>query len=132
MKILAIESSCDDTAAAVVEDGRKILSSIVASQISDHKIYGGVVPEIASRCHAETIGAVTEAAMRKAILSLNYKPTVFIVSQRASSVMFADLIIVLDDGECVGCGKHDELLENCEVYREIYDSQFVKEAAAND
>lgn len=75
---------------------------------------------------------VTEAAMRKAILSLNYKPTVFIVSQRASSVMFADLIIVLDDGECVGCGKHDELLENCEVYREIYDSQFVKEAAAND
>ena len=46
--------------------------------------------------------------------------------------MFADLIIVLDDGECVGCGKHDELLENCEVYREIYDSQFVKEAAAND
>lgn len=74
----------------------------------------------------------TEAAMRKAILSLNYKPTVFIVSQRASSVMFADLIIVLDDGECVGCGKHDELLENCEVYREIYDSQFVKEAAAND
>lgn len=71
----------------------------------------------------------TEAAMRKAILSLNYKPTVFIVSQRASSVMFADLIIVLDDGECVGCGKHDELLENCEVYREIYDSQFVKEAA---
>lgn len=74
----------------------------------------------------------TEAAMRKAILSLNYKPTVFIVSQRASSVMFADLIIVLDDGECVGCGKHDELLENCEVYREIYDSQFVKEAAPND
>lgn len=74
----------------------------------------------------------TEAAMRKDILSLNYKPTVFIVSQRASSVMFADLIIVLDDGECVGCGKHDELLENCEVYREIYDSQFVKEAAAND
>ncbi len=74
----------------------------------------------------------TEAAMRKAILNLDYNPTVFIVSQRASSVMFADLIIVLDDGECVGCGKHDELLENCEVYREIYDSQFVKEAAEND
>lgn len=74
----------------------------------------------------------TEAAMRKAILNLDYKPTVFIVSQRASSVMFADLIIVLDDGECVGCGKHDELLESCEVYKEIYDSQFEKEAAAND
>lgn len=74
----------------------------------------------------------TEAAMRKAILHLDYNPTVFIVSQRASSVMFADLIIVLDDGECVGCGKHDELLKNCEVYREIYDSQFEKEAAVND
>ncbi len=70
----------------------------------------------------------TEAAMRKEILKLDYKPTVFIVSQRASSVMFADLILVLDDGECVGAGKHDELLENCEVYREIYESQFGKEA----
>ncbi len=70
----------------------------------------------------------TEAAMRKEILKLDYKPTVFIVSQRASSVMFADLILVLDDGECVGAGKHNELLENCEVYREIYESQFGKEA----
>lgn len=70
----------------------------------------------------------TEAAMRKEIQKLDYKPTVFIVSQRASSVMFADLILVLDDGECVGAGKHDELLENCEVYREIYESQFGKEA----
>lgn len=72
----------------------------------------------------------TEAAMRKAILNLSYKPTVFIVSQRASSVMFADQIIVLDDGECVGCGTHADLLNNCDVYREIYESQFQKEAAA--
>lgn len=72
----------------------------------------------------------TEAAMRKAILNLSYKPTVFIVSQRSSSVMFADQIIVLDDGECVGCGTHADLLNNCEVYREIYESQFQKEAAA--
>lgn len=74
----------------------------------------------------------TEAAMRKAVLNLSYKPTVFIVSQRTSSVMFADCIIVLDDGICVGLGTHDELLKNCEVYREIYESQFSKEAAAND
>lgn len=74
----------------------------------------------------------TEAAMRKAVLNLSYKPTVFIVSQRASSVMFADCIIVLDDGICVGLGTHDELLKNCEVYREIYESQFSKEAAEND
>ena len=72
----------------------------------------------------------TEAEMRKAILNLSYKPTVFIVSQRASSVMFADQIIVLDDGECVGCGTHADLLNDCEVYREIYESQFQKEAAA--
>ncbi|MFZ2251846.1 MAG: tRNA (adenosine(37)-N6)-threonylcarbamoyltransferase complex transferase subunit TsaD, partial [Ruminococcus bromii] len=55
MKILAIESSCDETAAAVVEDGRNIISSVVASQVEEHKLYGGVVPEIASRRHAEAI-----------------------------------------------------------------------------
>ncbi len=69
----------------------------------------------------------TEAAMREAILSLKYKPTVFIVSQRASSVMAADKIITLEDGRAVGIGTHSELLENCEVYREIYESQFGEE-----
>ena len=53
MKILAIESSCDETAAAVVEDGRKIISSVINSQVDEHKLYGGVVPEIASRRHVE-------------------------------------------------------------------------------
>ena len=71
----------------------------------------------------------TEAAMRKAILSLDYKPTVFIVSQRASSVMGADKIIVLDDGRAVGIGTHKELISFCDVYKEIYASQFGKEAA---
>ncbi len=69
----------------------------------------------------------TEARLREAIYSLPYKPTVFIVSQRASSVMGADKIIVLEDGECVGLGTHNELLEVCEVYNEIYSSQFEKE-----
>ena len=69
----------------------------------------------------------TEAAMRKEILNLDYNPTVFIVSQRASSVMCADKIIVLDDGAVVGIGMHSDLLESCEVYKEIYDSQFGKE-----
>ena len=81
---------------------------------------------------ASALDFATEAAMRKAVLNLPYDPTVFIVSQRASSVMFADVILVLEDGECVGIGKHNELLENCEVYREIYESQFEKEAAVND
>lgn len=62
MKILAIESSCDETAAAVVEDGINVLSSIISSQIEEHKLYGGVVPELASRRHCENIlGVVTEA-----------------------------------------------------------------------
>lgn len=69
----------------------------------------------------------TEARLREKIYSLSYNPTVFIVSQRASSVMSADKIIVLDDGECVGLGTHSELLEQCEVYDEIYSSQFGKE-----
>ena len=51
MKVLAIESSCDETAAAVVEDGRRVLSSVINSQVAEHRVYGGVVPEIASRKH---------------------------------------------------------------------------------
>ncbi len=63
MKILAIESSCDETAAAVVEDGRTVLSNVVASQVKEHIIYGGVVPEIASRMHAQAISGVVSKAM---------------------------------------------------------------------
>ena len=66
MKILAIESSCDETAAAVVEDGRKVLSSVIASQVSEHIIYGGVVPEIASRMHAQAISGVVSKALSDA------------------------------------------------------------------
>ncbi len=70
MKILAVETSCDETAAAVVEDGRRVLSSIVASQVDEHKIYGGVVPEIASRRHIEAISWVTKAALSEANINL--------------------------------------------------------------
>ena len=70
MKILAIESSCDETAAAVVEDGRRVLSSVIHSQVVEHQQYGGVVPEIASRRHAENICAVVEKALAKASLTL--------------------------------------------------------------
>lgn len=66
MDILAIESSCDETAAAVIRDGREIVSSVVATQIEEHKLYGGVVPEIASRRHCESICAVVTEALEKA------------------------------------------------------------------
>ena len=69
----------------------------------------------------------TDAALRKAIRILPNNPTVFIVSQRTSSIQFADFILVLDDGRLAGKGTHEELLENCEVYREIYESQYIKE-----
>lgn len=71
MKILAIESSCDETAAAVVENGRKVLSSIVASQVEEHRLYGGVVPEIASRRHAEAITPVVRRALSEAGVTLS-------------------------------------------------------------
>ncbi|MCM1285980.1 MAG: tRNA (adenosine(37)-N6)-threonylcarbamoyltransferase complex transferase subunit TsaD [Acetobacter sp.] len=66
MKILGIESSCDETAAAVVEDGRKVLSNVIATSLEEHKLYGGVVPEIASRRHAESISSVVEEALKNA------------------------------------------------------------------
>lgn len=70
MNILAIESSCDETAAAVVRDGREIVSSVVATQIEEHRLYGGVVPEIASRRHCESIYAVVDEALAKAEMTL--------------------------------------------------------------
>ncbi len=71
MKILGIESSCDETAAAVVEDGRTVLSNVVASQVEEHKIYGGVVPEIASRRHVEAICGVVDKALADANCTLS-------------------------------------------------------------
>src|SRR5687768_5909091 len=66
MILLGIETSCDETAAAVVKDGRQVLSSVVASQIKIHSPYSGVVPEVASRAHVIAINAVVEQALRKA------------------------------------------------------------------
>lgn len=70
MKLLAIESSCDETAAAVVENGRRVLSSVINSQVEEHRQYGGVVPEIASRRHTENIIAVTQKALDDASVCL--------------------------------------------------------------
>ena len=75
---------------------------------------------------ASALDYATDARLRKAIREMEGSPTVFIVSQRTSSMQHADKIIVLDDGEVMGIGTHDELLENCEVYREIYESQYKK------
>lgn len=71
MKILAIESSCDETACAIVEDGVNVLSNIVSTQIAEHRLYGGVVPEIASRRHAENIYGVVQTALDEANCTLS-------------------------------------------------------------
>ena len=76
---------------------------------------------------ASALDYATDAALRRAIAELPKDMTVFIVSQRAGSIMNADKILVLDDGRLVGCGSHAELMEDCEIYREIYDSQFKAE-----
>lgn len=79
---------------------------------------------------ASALDFATDAALRSALRDLPYHPTVFIVSQRTSSIRHADQIVVLDEGRAVGIGTHDELLQSCGVYREIYDSQFRKEDEA--
>ena len=78
---------------------------------------------------ASALDFATDAKLRKAIRELSGEMTVFIVSQRASTIQYADQIHVLDDGEIAGCGTHEELLEHCSVYQETYYSQFPKEDA---
>ncbi len=80
---------------------------------------------------ASALDYATDARLRMAIRNLEDPPTTFIVSQRAASVRYADKIIVLDDGELVGLGTHEELIERCPVYQEIFDSQFQREVAKN-
>ena len=80
---------------------------------------------------ASALDFATDAALRKSIKEMKNQPTVFIVSQRAASIQYADQIIVLDDGAMAGIGTHEELLKDCPVYQEIYYSQFPKETVVN-
>ena len=79
---------------------------------------------------ASALDYATDARLRRAIREMEESPTVFIVSQRTSSIQHADKIIVLEDGEIAGMGTHENLLETCGVYREIYESQYRKQEAA--
>ena len=80
---------------------------------------------------ASALDYATDAKLRMAIRNMENPPTTFVVSQRAASVRYADLILVLDDGELVGMGTHEELLENCSVYQEVFYSQFPKEVKSH-
>ena len=98
MKTLAIESSCDETSVAILEDGRKVLANIVASQIDIHKKYGGVVPEIASRQHVEAINTVIKEAFDKAELNFN---DIDLISATRGPGLIGALLVGLSAGKAM-------------------------------
>ena len=110
-----------------IEEGGKNLSGGQRQRFTIARALVGKPEILILDDSSSALDYATDANLRKAIASLDYNPTVFIVSQRTASIAHADKIIVLDDGKIVGIGKHDELLSSCEVYSEIYNSQFKKE-----
>ena len=95
--ILAIESSCDETAASVVKNGRCVLSNIISSQIAIHTLYGGVVPEIASRKHIEKINQVVEAALKEADVTLDDIGEPIVEADIAASFQQAVVDVLVDN-----------------------------------
>lgn len=116
---------------AFVEQGGRNLSGGQKQRLTIARALVGKPEILILDDSASALDFATDAALRKAVRENCDGMTVFIVSQRASSVRYADKIIVLDDGQTVGIGTHDELTDTCEVYREIYESQFRKEDAVN-
>jgi len=112
---------------SMVEQGGRNLSGGQRQRLTIARALVGKPEILILDDSASALDFATDAALRKALGSLDYSPTVFIISQRTSSIRHADKIIVLDDGAICGTGTHDELLDSCEVYREIYNSQYKKE-----
>lgn len=98
MKVLAIESSCDETSVAVLEDGRKVLSNVIATQIETHKKFGGVVPEVASRQHVEAINVVLKEALDEANVSLS---DIDLVSATKGPGLIGALLVGLSAGKTI-------------------------------
>ena len=114
---------------AMIEQGGKNLSGGQKQRLTIARAIVGSPRILILDDSASALDYATDAALRRSLREMGGDTTTFVVSQRAASVMHADKILVLDDGECVGLGTHNELLESCSVYREIYDSQFKKEGA---
>ena len=114
---------------AMIEQGGKNLSGGQKQRLTIARALVGSPRILILDDSASALDYATDAALRRSLREMGGDTTTFVVSQRAASVMHADKILVLDDGECVGLGTHDELLDSCSVYREIYDSQFKKEGA---
>ena len=110
-----------------VEQGGRNFSGGQRQRLTIARALAGMPSILILDDSASALDYATDAALRKAIKELPSEMTVFIVSQRTSSIRHADQILVLDDGRLAGCGTHDELLAGCSVYREIHESQFRKE-----
>lgn len=113
-----------------IEQGGRNLSGGQRQRLAIARTLVGQHPILILDDSSSALDYATDARLRMAIADLDPKPTVLIVSQRAASILYADLIIVMDDGKIVGQGTHGQLLESCPVYREIYDSQFDNSRAA--
>ena len=113
-----------------IEQGGRNLSGGQRQRLAIARTLVGQHPILILDDSSSALDYATDARLRTAIAGLDPKPTVLIVSQRAASILYADLIIVMDDGKIVGQGTHEQLLQTCPVYREIYDSQFDNSSAA--
>lgn len=107
-----------------IEQGGRNLSGGQRQRLAIARTLVGQHPILILDDSSSALDYATDARLRMALTGMEPKPTVLIVSQRAASILYADLIIVMDDGKVVGQGTHEELLKTCPVYREIYDSQF--------
>ena len=132
LKIAQAESVVRDKGGldAMIEQGGKNLSGGQRQRLTIARALVNKPDILILDDSASALDFATDAKLRSAIRQMSGNTTVFIVSQRASSIMHADKIIVLDDGEAVGIGTHSELLSSCSVYREIYASQFSEEEVA--
>ena len=117
MKILAIESSCDETSVAIVEDGKKVLCNVVYTQIEIHKMYGGVVPEVASRHHIEKITYVIDAAMKEAQLNYVDIDKIAVTSEPG---LIGSLMVGVNAAKAIGLAYHIEVVMVNHIYGHIY------------
>lgn len=117
MKILAIESSCDETAVAIVEDGKKVLSNVVFTQIDIHTKYGGVVPEIASRHHIEKITYVIDQAMKEADLTFE---DIDKIAVTANPGLVGSLMVGINAAKTLGLAYNKEVIMVNHIHGHIY------------
>ena len=117
MKILAIESSCDETSIAVVEDGKKVLSNVTYTQIDIHKKYGGVVPEVASRHHIEKVTYVLEGALQQANITLDEIDAVAVTKTPG---LIGSLMVGINTAKTIALAFNKPLIEVNHIHGHIY------------